>query len=974
MRKNKIKGLNVPLYAGGGNFWGAVGGNLQNVAIGGVDSALSVVGASNVMDEYYSKDPNAQFTAKALDKGADVGGKIAPLAAGVVGTIYGGPQGGAMAMKGMQGVQSVGSQFDKQDSTNPLSEEDKANQAASGINQVGMQGVSMYGQASQMGAFRNGGMVQKYPDGGKMVLSNADVIKYVQSIYNDPNSEYQIRNSVNETDWNRINSLYQSRQGKTLAPKQKQRDNFNLLMPDNQGGYTDSGISPFDVITPSSPVSILKSMTNGVSKLFNRINPNHDEMIKYLRQAYESDPDFYHAINTFGKGVKPGSNVGYRPPVSGSANLPQTYRNGGMQQYPDGGVVNDNTGVNKYKKIYTEKELKEIQKRDALQKQKTSEFDKNMKLGNTVVAIPSNKGYDYPDSTYYYPNSKTGVGSPYITTTLGARLLGIGDANIQEKLKYSDVPYNIRQDSTEYNVNNFSQGGMMGNGVIHAPELGGGIVQYSQGGPINSEVEKQENTLNPDGSTTQFNGPSHEGGGIKTHLDPSTLIFSDRLKMNGKTFAMLNKINNTVKEDKILDDPKANGVKRLTAELMKMAKNRASETLFEAQESLKQEKMDKYAKRIGLSTNNKYPNGGMTPAEWNEMYKVKGWQIDPRQNTATGSGQYPAYYDPNTVKIINNPNSTSGWEVIGLAPDNSNYATYEKPVRKVNVSFGKDPTWIPMGQTTYNGQQAGYFRNSTDQDQNARYVYQGGQYVKMSMGGKYPDGGEFRDVPDVDRGMYMTDRSSFGNMGDDRMGAMSNNSMESGMDTSSIPWQNIAKQIGIGVAQNAGNIYDLKRAQNVENTKFERMTPTQLDPTAALNYNMVMGRKLNEDIRNSSGGNASNYIQNRKDAAIQQMMSNAQIRQNYANQNAGIMNQASMFNTNIGNQEIIANEQNRAQSRNLKSNAYANIGQNIMGQYRDNQMMNRDQDVANMIYNQYPENQYNPAYQNYRQKTTKYKK
>jgi len=53
----------------------------------------------------------------------------------------------------------------------------------------------------------------------------------------------------------------------------------------------------------------------------------------------------------------------------------------------------------------------------------------------------------------------------------------------------------------------------------------------------NAEVEKQENTLNPDGSTTQYDGASHEQGGIKTNLDPGTLIFSDKLKLGGKTFA-----------------------------------------------------------------------------------------------------------------------------------------------------------------------------------------------------------------------------------------------------------------------------------------------------------------------------------------------------------------------------------------------------------------------------------------------------
>jgi len=78
-----------------------------------------------------------------------------------------------------------------------------------------------------------------------------------------------------------------------------------------------------------------------------------------------------------------------------------------------------------------------------------------------------------------------------------------------------------------------------------------------------------------------------------------------------------------------------------------------------------------------------------------------------------------------------------------------------------------------------------------------------------------------------------------------------------------------------------------------------------------------------------------------------QMLTNNRIRQDYANQNAGIKNQAAYYNAGIGDRETIANLANQAQSRNLKSSAYTNIGQNIMGQYRDVQAQK-----ANEKYNQ----------------------
>lgn len=140
----------------------------------------------------------------------------------------------------------------------------------------------------------------------------------------------------------------------------------------------------------------------------------------------------------------------------------------------------------------------------------------------------------------------------------------------------------------------------------------------------NAEVEKQENTLNPDGSSTQFNGPSHENGGIPTNLDPGTLIFSDKLKHMGKTFASLNKANNTSKEDKILNDPTASKSLKETAQLMKEAKVKNSLSLFKIQEDLKQAKLDSYTKRLGGIQ--KYPYGGntdntkFTPAQRQQAY------------------------------------------------------------------------------------------------------------------------------------------------------------------------------------------------------------------------------------------------------------------------------------------------------------------------------------------------------------------
>lgn len=151
----------------------------------------------------------------------------------------------------------------------------------------------------------------------------------------------------------------------------------------------------------------------------------------------------------------------------------------------------------------------------------------------------------------------------------------------------------------------------------------GGIQQYVDGGMgPNAEVEKQENTVAPDGTFTQYNGPSHEDGGIETTLDQGEMIFSDKLKPIGskKTYAQLNKSFNTQKEDELLNDPKTNAVQKLTAEMMRRAKLTQSIALFQNQEQQKEAKVQAYADKMGvpISTPNSQAEEQM-PDESQEM-------------------------------------------------------------------------------------------------------------------------------------------------------------------------------------------------------------------------------------------------------------------------------------------------------------------------------------------------------------------
>ncbi len=182
----------------------------------------------------------------------------------------------------------------------------------------------------------------------------------------------------------------------------------------------------------------------------------------------------------------------------------------------------------------------------------------------------------------------------------------IGGFNPQDPSQFDE--YGNPKDKDLYNVN---QGiNMVGNLAGQAQGMGlfamGGMNKYPGGGMGigNGQVELDENSVAPNGQFTQFNEAPHSQQNPNVpnaSLAPGEKIFSDRLKVPGtkKTFAELNKINNTNKEDKL--EAKGNLSKE---SLNSIAKNRLgkrvnSEVLFNAQEALKQAKVEAYAKKMG---------------------------------------------------------------------------------------------------------------------------------------------------------------------------------------------------------------------------------------------------------------------------------------------------------------------------------------------------------------------------------------
>jgi len=224
----------------------------------------------------------------------------------------------------------------------------------------------------------------------------------------------------------------------------------------------------------------------------------------------------------------------------------------------------------------------------------------------------------------------------------------------------------------------------------------GGEIQYANGGTgeISAEVEgggynqngynqDGENAIGPNGEFTQFSGPTHAQGGIETDMAPGTMIFSDKLKMPGskKSFAALNKLYDTNKEDNVLSNEKSNNTLKLTAMLMRDAKLKQSLALFQEQEQFKQDKVAAYAKRMGVqipSQDNEQMEPQGMPEQSEGEYKNGGIHINPaNKGKFTASAEHAGMgvqafanhvlankedYSSTQVKRANFAHNAAGWK------------------------------------------------------------------------------------------------------------------------------------------------------------------------------------------------------------------------------------------------------------------------------------------------------------------------
>ncbi len=441
-------------------------------------------------------------------------------------------------------------------------------------------------------------------------------------------------------------------------------------------------------------------------------------------------------------------------------------------------------------------------------------------------------------------------------------------------------------------------------------QFGNGGVQYTNGGngQISGEVEKEENSIAPDGTFTQFSGPSHNSGGIKTDLQPGERIFSDRLKLGKKTFAFLNKVNNTNKEDKILEDTKSSKTSKLSAILMKSAKSKASDALFKAQEELKQSKVLNYAKKIGIDLDStKHANGGYQPLDnpyhhlkYMPMYPDGGFNVpkQPMYNQGMIPDSNFAGTDTKGFPIDARGRRLTTEEQMGFNRPSITQGNFsDSNVTRPQLSLMSPNLGMQTGSTTpidpYGrplSTQGQYVQQPTNMT-TAQFI---AQYQKANGGvQKYPNGGDFN-------------------------------------------WKDALYNAGMTGANSMGQLAYLsdqgKKYDKQENYTYN---PQQLDPTASLRDADQASKAAAYDLADRSGGNAGNYLTNRVQLAGFSSLNKDKIRREYANQNAQIMNQGQQFNIQNKYMTDQINAQNKGQALTNYYKTLGSVGTNVAQGGRD---------------------------------------
>lgn len=538
-------------------------------------------------------------------------------------------------------------------------------------------------------------------------------------------------------------------------------------------------------------------------------------------------------------------------------------------------------------------------------------------------------------------------------------------------------------------------GGFMGSQKQQVPEAKyGGQMKYPNGGQTttpNAEIELQEGTK--DGLSIRehdLNSHANATSENQKNLNDGTKILSTKLKnpLTGRPFS--DAVIDTKKFEKTINDRNASSTSKLSANLNLQAANSIFNREYNIQEMFKKAQAEKGVSRLekkwgvnlsrpsqdneqmepqGMSEQSegefamggmkKYPIGGpvdgtnttnqtMTPLQWAQFNKSKNYTISPAAN----HNGYNDYYDSSKYNPVKGNNNSYDWFKNGDEGKIVNYTNDKTYTPFESYGGQRIANTLPQWNTTTilrNGQhQRGYLDGHTELVGQPRPINtvpvsgfaNGGKFnlPKYAVAGIFNNNEEENNVglsTDSDEEISLNndaiDRNhGFGKYSANKYGKFSRQEKPEGFD-----WNELGRQALSFGANNAGNIYDLNRANKVETRNYNRVNANTLDNTAAMRDADSQTRRAEYNVRGASGGNAGTYLSNRVALNTENTINKDRIRQEYANANAGILNHNSEINTGISNEEILANAKIRANARNTKQSAIASIGSNSANQMND---------------------------------------
>ena len=228
---------------------------------------------------------------------------------------------------------------------------------------------------------------------------------------------------------------------------------------------------------------------------------------------------------------------------------------------------------------------------------------------------------------------------------------------------------------------------------------------YAQGGQVPQnipvEVEGQEMYEMPNGQMGEFEGPSHENGGIPVALPEGTKVYSDRLKVNGKTMADRKdkRERNIAKLEKLLGKSPHDKFLRQSLERQKETAALEEQSDMAMQEQANQQQAQAQQAEQVMMQEQAMAGLMQDPAMMQQMgMMMYGGKLNNGtppyglvnpfipEYTAPQTGAYPQMTDANYAQMLNEKNYQHPYKYTPSSDKNLNHDMYS--------GYGKYPSYI----------------------------------------------------------------------------------------------------------------------------------------------------------------------------------------------------------------------------------------------------------------------------------------